>query len=173
MFWSCVLAVEIFITKSCCVQSKTCKIPATLYHASCSYVVTTVAAFPRQYCDLQVERLWFSNHQCSFVLLWIHHADAVWFFHLIDENSRFFHGNADQLGWGPVYLGNQLQQAGLGFYGILDYMENLICFHPSTESVKKLGIPRPLTRFSTGKRIVGTNHFLWTTSSPLSSYTRW
>jgi len=30
----------------------------------------------------------------------------------------FFHGNADQLGWGPVYLGNQLQQAGLGFYGI-------------------------------------------------------
>ena len=102
-------------------------------------MVTTVAAFPRQYCDLQVERMWFSNHQCSFLLLWIHHADAVWFFHLIDENSRFFHGNADQLGWGPVYLGNQLQQAGLGFYGILDYMEDLICFHPSTEAVKKIG----------------------------------
>ena len=36
---------------------------------------------------------------------------------LFDE-LRFFHGNADQLGWGPTFLGNQLQQVGLGFYGI-------------------------------------------------------
>lgn len=156
MFWSCVLAVEIFITKSCCVQSKTCKIPATLYHASCSYVVTTVAAFPRQYCDLQVERLWFSNHQCSFVLLWIHHADAVWFFHLIDENSRFFHGNADQLGWGPVYLGNQLQQAGLGFYGILDYMEKFNMFSSINRScLKNWEFPDPWRGFLREKGSLG------------------
>ncbi|CAK9061404.1 unnamed protein product [Durusdinium trenchii] len=30
----------------------------------------------------------------------------------------FFHGNADQLGWGPADLGSQFSQAGYGFYGI-------------------------------------------------------
>jgi len=31
----------------------------------------------------------------------------------------FFHGNADQVGWGPAYLGNYLQDRyGLGLYGV-------------------------------------------------------
>lgn len=30
----------------------------------------------------------------------------------------FFHGNGDQIGWGPAYLGRFFQQTGLGFYGI-------------------------------------------------------
>ena len=34
-------------------------------------------------------------------------------------NLRYFHGNADQIGWGSAYLGCQLLQTGLGFYGAL------------------------------------------------------
>ena len=82
--------------------------------------------------------------------------------------TRFFHGNADQLGWGPVYLGNQLQQAGLGFYGVLDYMCSIFHMFSSINwsCSKVLGISGPLTRFFTGKKIFVTNHFLWPTSSP-------